>query len=187
VERLAGGTCASQGAKGPATGEKPRAGECPRRRDTGNRVSDTLKARHRGQPLGGAGSLLATKREDPGEEGHERSRTGPARDDGRHGAKAKTWRRKSRRGERRRRRLNTNFVERIASRKKAPKSSRARVAAGQPVSAGETRARGHGLTTSRPRLRSGTKPLNGNPGRGCGMKEAHEAEGGGSRREVEKT
>jgi hypothetical protein len=37
------------------------------------------------------------------------------------------------------------------------------------------------------RLRVGIKPLNGNPGRGCGMKEAREAEGGESRREVEKT
>jgi hypothetical protein len=36
-------------------------------------------------------------------------------------------------------------------------------------------------------LRVGGKPLNGNPGRGSGVKQTREAEGGGSRREVEKT
>jgi hypothetical protein len=36
------------------------------------------------------------------------------------------------------------------------------------------------------RLRVGTKTLNGNPGRGCGMKQAREAGSGASRREVEK-
>jgi hypothetical protein len=37
------------------------------------------------------------------------------------------------------------------------------------------------------RLRDETKTLYGNPGRGCGMKQAREAEGGASRREVVKT
>ena len=99
----------------------------------------------------------------------------------------RTWRRRTRRGARRRRRPTTNSVARIGPRKKASKSIRDCVAAGQPVSAGGKRAGRHGLTTSRARLRVGTKPLNGNPGRGCGMKEARAVEGGESRREVAKT
>jgi hypothetical protein len=36
-------------------------------------------------------------------------------------------------------------------------------------------------------LRSGRNPCTENPGRGCGMKQARNAGGGASRREVEKT
>jgi hypothetical protein len=36
-------------------------------------------------------------------------------------------------------------------------------------------------------LRSGRNPCTENPGRGCGMKQARDAGGGASRREVEKT
>ena len=121
--------------------------------------------------------------------GQERSRklAGPQgwRTDG--AARGSTWRRRNRRGERRRGRLTPDRDVRIDPRKKASKSDRVRVAAGQPVSAYGIKARRHGLATSRARLRVGIKPLNGNPGRGCGMKEAREAEGGASRREVAKT
>jgi len=98
-----------------------------------------------------------------------------------------TWRRQNRRGERRRRRPTTDFDERIAPRNKASKLIRA--LCGSRATGEQVRDKGKGARTGDEpaRLRVGSKPLNGNPGRGCGMKQARKADGGGSRREVEKT
>ena len=93
----------------------------------------------------------------------------------------------NRRGERRRGRVKTDLDARLEPRSKTSKHRRSRVAAGQPVSVAATKCTEVATGDEPARPRGGTKPLYGNPGSGCGMKQAREAEGGASRREVEKT
>jgi hypothetical protein len=61
------------------------------------------------------------------------------------------------------------------------------MAAGQPVSGRTAKGKEAVTVDETVTLRSGRSPCTENPGRGCGMKQARDAGGGASRREVEKT
>jgi len=128
-----------------------------------------------------------TKSEDPGDKAMSGARTGPERDDGRAWCGgADLEEEKPKRGTaadeaNHRLRCTYRFVDEGLEVQSRARGSRA------TGERGRDKGREARTGDESERLRGGTKPLNGNPGRGCGMKEAREAEGGESRREVEKT
>jgi hypothetical protein len=124
---------------------------------------------------------------------------GAVSDGATHGEEVKTWERtRTRRGERRRARLNPGPEERIESRSNASKSRRPEVASvgsrfpWEPVDGGESKG-GNGREArageESAQAAAREKPLNGetNPVGGSGMQQARKLGSGTSRREVEKT
>jgi hypothetical protein len=148
--RLAVGTCARKGER-PGGRQKPRAGRQPRRRAASGRIAETLEV------LVGTSTFAATRRGRYRREDQERSPCAVMA--GGRSAAAGTWRRRKPKrvavaGE------GQPPTSTSASDPwmKAPKLSRVRVAAGQPVSTDATKGRGARPATSRHGCGTGPRP-----------------------------